>query len=122
MPPTAWRQVDVLTCAAPNLREKPYNAMNPGSGAPVRVSDAELLQLHLARGRQILRVAAAHGVDVLVLGAFGCGAFRNPPAVVARAYRQLMDEFDRQFRAIEFAIYCADRDTANFAAFERAMV
>lgn len=120
--PRDWRQVDVLTCAAPNLREKPNNAMNPGRGEAVKVSDAELLELHRARGRQILRTAAHHGADVLILGAFGCGAFRNPPSVVARAYRELVDEFDGQFRTIEFAVYCTPRDTANYDAFVRAMV
>ncbi len=120
--PKDWRTVDVLTCAAPNLRQKPYNAMNPGSGTAVRVSDQELLELHLSRGRQILRVAAHHGAEAVILGAFGCGAFRNPPAVVAKAYRTLMDEFDGQFRAIEFAVYCSPGDTANYDAFAKAMV
>jgi len=120
--PRDWRTVDILTCAAPNLREKPHNAMNPGAGATLRLSDRELLELHLERGRQILRVAAHHGAEAVILGAFGCGAFRNPPAVVAQAYRKLMDEFDGQFRAIEFAIYCSAADTENYTAFSRAMV
>lgn len=120
--PGDWKQVDVLTCAAPNLRQKPYNAMNPGSGAAIRVSDRELLELHLSRGRQILRVAAHHGAEAVILGAFGCGAFRNPPTVVAQAYRALMDEFDGQFRAVEFAVYCTPGDTANYDAFAQTMV
>lgn len=120
--PRDWRVVDVLTCAAPNLRQKPYNAMNPGSGTAVRLSDDELLELHLSRGRQILRVAVHHGAEAVILGAFGCGAFRNPPAVVARAYRTLMDEFDGQFRSVEFAVYCPPGDTANYDAFAQAMV
>ena len=32
-------------------------------------------------------VAASKGTDILVLGAFGCGAFQNNPEVVARAYK-----------------------------------
>ena len=34
LPETDWCTVDILTCAAPNLRKKPYNAMNPGKGSP----------------------------------------------------------------------------------------
>lgn len=116
-----WQKVDVLTCAAPNLRKNPYNAMNPGSGTPLKLSDGELLALHVKRGRQILRVAAHHGADTVILGAFGCGAFRNPPNVVAKAYRELMNEFDGQFKAVEFAVYCSSRDTGNYDAFARAM-
>ena len=102
-----WRQVNVITCAAPNLREHPYNAMNPGQGSAVRLSDAELLELHKARGQKILQVAAAHGTDILILGAFGCGAFRNPPEVVARAYREILDQFDGYLRHVEGKNKCA---------------
>lgn len=116
-----WRQVDVITCAAPNLRERPYNAMNPGQGAPIKLSDAELFEIHKARGKKILQTAAAHGADTLILGAFGCGAFRNPPEVVARAYRELLDGFDGYLRRVEFAVYCSPRDRRNYEAFRAAM-
>ena len=32
LPEKDWYQVDVITCAAPNLREHPSNSYNPGSG------------------------------------------------------------------------------------------
>ena len=32
MPETDWYEVNVITCAAPNLREKPSNRMNSGDG------------------------------------------------------------------------------------------
>ena len=83
--PEYWRQVDVISCAAPNLRKVPYNKMNPGTGPAIPVSDRELLEIHKTRGRKIFRVAVANGVDTLILGAFGCGAFKNSPSVVARA-------------------------------------
>ena len=44
--------------------------------------------LHLQRLERVFRVAAANGAEVLILGAFGCGAFCNPPAVVARAFKK----------------------------------
>lgn len=111
----------MITCAAPNLRERPYNAMNPGQGTALKLSDTELLQIHRERGQKILRIAAAHGTDTLILGAFGCGAFRNPPEVVARAYRELLGEFDGYLRRVEFAVYCAARDSRNYDAFRAAM-
>ncbi|MBD5083791.1 MAG: hypothetical protein HDT33_01660 [Clostridiales bacterium] len=51
--------------------------MNPGQGAALKLSDAELLAIHRARGQKILQIAAAHGTDTLILGAFGCGAFQK---------------------------------------------
>lgn len=121
MNPRDWRQVNVITCAAPNLRERPYNAMNPGRGEAIRLSDAELLSIHKTRGQKILQTAAAHGTDILILGAFGCGAFRNPPSVVARAYRELLDQFDGYLRRVEFAVHCSARDSRNYEAFQAAM-
>lgn len=116
-----WRQVNVITCAAPNLRERPNNAMNPGQGSAIHLSDAELLTIHKARGQKILQIAAAHGTDILILGAFGCGAFRNPPRIVAQAYRELLDQFDGHLRRVEFAVYCPPHDSRNYEAFRAVM-
>ena len=109
--------VDVVTCAAPNLRESASNAYNPDDGERADIAPAELLALHERRGRRILAAAAANGAQALVLGAFGCGAFRNDPAIVARAYANILPAFRRQFRAIEFAVFCGPRSTRNYEAF-----
>ena len=98
-----WQTVDVICCAAPNLRERPYNKMNPGQGRAIRVSNNELLDLHRQRARKILSVAAANMDDTRLLGAFGCGAFKNDPNIVAQAYRHILPEFDGYFREIRFA-------------------
>lgn len=109
---------DVITCAAPNLREQPVNRFNPGDGEAIRISKDELYRLHKQRARRILTVAAQHEADVLILGAFGCGAFRNDPHVVARAYHDVLPEFSRHFRTIEFAVYCPPYDDSNYRAFK----
>lgn len=110
--------VDVITCAAPNLREQPANPYNPSDGDSKRISKDELYQLHKQRARRILTVAAQHEADVLILGAFGCGAFQNDPQVVARAYNDVLAEFSHHFRTIEFAVYCRPHDDSNYRAFK----
>ena len=118
LPEAEWRSVDVITCAAPNLRERPSNRMNAGDGdVRVEISAADLQSLHERRLRRILDVAAANGAEAIVLGAFGCGAFRNDPKVVAAAARKVVAEYRHAFRAIEFAVYCRPGDTANYDAF-----
>ena len=109
--------VDVISCAAPNLREKPNNAYNSGDGNRVQISDNKLLALHEKRARKIFASAIANGVEVLILGAFGCGAFCNDPYVVARAYKNVLPEFEQYFQTIEFAIYCRPADSINYDAF-----
>jgi len=121
LPESEFVKVDVLTCAAPNLRTKPYNAMNPGRGQAIQLTDRELGELHESRARHLLSVAAANGDEVLVLGAFGCGAFQNSPFVVAKAYQKVLNEpeFKDRFLHIEFAVYHTVRETKNFDAFAR---
>ncbi len=107
LPQTAWRTVDILTCAAPNL------------GA-CSISETELTALHRARAEKLFSVAAAHGADILVLGAFGCGAFRNPAELVAGVYRETVQRFSGCFRQITFAVFCPGSDTRNYDAFSGA--
>lgn len=109
--------VDVITCAAPNLRERPSNAFNPSENEAVQISPEQLLRLHEQRARKIFSVAVKEHIEVLILGAFGCGAFMNDPAVVAEAYRRVLPEFLPYFRTIEFAIYCRPGDDSNYRAF-----
>ena len=56
--------------------------------------------------RTIFRMGVEHGKDALVLGAFGCGAYRLPAPEVAKLFRVVMEEpeFKNKFRLIVFAI------------------
>ena len=115
--------VDVITCAAPTLREQTSNRYNPSDGdkAP-DITPEDLLALHERRGRQILSAAAANGAQVIILGAFGCGAFKNDPAIVAQAYSNILPEYLHYFRTIEFAVYCRPHSPQNFDAFKNFIV
>lgn len=122
MPNSRWKKVNVITCAAPNLRERPSNSFNLGDGNnAVSVTDEELENIHIKRGRKILEVAAANENEVVILGAFGCGAFMNKPEVVAKAYAKLIDEFKNTFQEIQFAVYCSPRDESNFRIFSEIL-
>ena len=116
-----WVFVDVISCAAPNLRPKPNNAYNADSGKPVVISREELYRLHVQRAKHIMHVAAGNDADALVLGAFGCGAFMNDPEVVARAYREVLKEYGQYFKLVEFAVYCKGHETVNYDAFRRVL-
>jgi len=68
--------------------------------------------------RTTLFMAAAHGHDVVVLGAFGCGYFKNPPATVAETFAELLNgEFAGAFVAAVFAV--PDRRGMNLDAFSK---
>ena len=65
--------------------------------------DAEITKNKM---RTILRIGLLHGHDSIVLGAFGCGAFRNPPRSIARLFHEIINEaeFKNKYRLIAFAI------------------
>lgn len=116
-----WYSVDVITCAAPNLNSRPTNRYNPDDGEAVKISDDELYNIHEKRLRRIMDVAALHRCEVIILGAFGCGAFRNNPSIVAKAARKVLPDYLNAFEAIEFAIYARRDDTRNYDAFNRTL-
>ncbi len=114
--------VDVITCAAPNLRDEPSNKYNTGDGNRcATLSDDALLALHELRARRIMAVAAQNKAEVLILGAFGCGAFCNDPKVVAQAYKNVLPEFIHHFLTIEFAVYCRPYDDTNYRTFNHVI-
>ena len=110
LPEHHWQKVDVITCAAPNL--------NHGRQM---ISPDELAQIHENRCRKILAVAQAQNVEVMILGAFGCGAFGNPPEIVAKGMIRAIQDFSKAFQTIEFAIYCPPYDQRNQIAFQKLL-
>lgn len=109
LPPEGWYEVDVVSCAAPNLRIAPRAARE--------LSMTELFAIHRRRARHILTVAADQGADCLVLGAFGCGAFRNDPYLVASAWHEELRELRHHFELIEFAVFHMSYEQTNYDAF-----
>lgn len=110
LPEVSRFAVDVVTCAAPDLRETEDGSQY----APTR---EELLALLARRWRRIMAAAAANGAEALILGAFGCGVFANPPQLVAEAFELAAADIDRCFETVEFAVYTRDADSPNLRAF-----
>lgn len=122
LPHDEWYQVNVITCAAPKLWQYTQNPKKPWEGyATVEVMDEELRKIHEKRLRRILDIAAINGNEAVILGAFGCGAYRNNPDVVALAASEVIDDYLHTFRAIEFAIYSTSRRQHNYMTFKRIM-
>ncbi len=75
-------------------------------------SDADRTQMEL-KVRTILNIAIRQKHDTLILSAFGCGASGNPPELVARLFKEALEEpvYSTNFREIVFAIN--DSETAE---------
>jgi len=103
--------VSFLTAAAPNLGA--LTRSSPGAAVTV----PGILR---ARAARVLAVAAAHGHRTLVLGAWGCGVFRNDPAVVAGVFADLLSG-DRRFERVVFAVHDTRKGSPVHGAFARAL-
>ena len=90
-------QVNFVAVAANNIRRY----MNGRTTIPDKFIPSTLSLI-----RAILRIAYNNGQHRLVLGAFGCGAFANPPKHMAQLFKQVFDEpeFQGLFKDIHFAI------------------
>ena len=77
----------------------------PTLESPERIS-SDLVEPVKNKIRTIFRIGLLHGHDSLVLGALGCGAFRNPPSHTARLFHEVMEEpeFKNKYRLLLFAI------------------
>ena len=96
--------------------------MNPKSGRKAAdITEEELAVLLRRRIRRIFEIAAAEGNNVLILGAFGCGAFRNPPEVVAEVFREVQEEYKKAFEVIEYAVYHTNREIRNYKVFKEKL-
>lgn len=123
--------VPVYRDARYRLLEAPYQvafltspAPNAGVIARDRPADlAALPDLLAARAARVLAVAARHGHRTLVLGAWGCGVFRNDPTQVAAAFDRNLTAgggFAGVFERIVFAVLDKSAGRPNLAAFRTA--
>ena len=100
----------VITAPAPNagqhLRRQPNDW--------VRIE-----QTLRQRAGYVLAVAKARGHKTLILGAWGCGVFRNDPKMVAQVFSDWLaqPQFANAFDRVVFAIYDRSKEQKTYQAF-----
>lgn len=107
--------VSVLTCAAPSIR-------NGKEG----MSESEYREMVYNRIVKMLKCSAYFGYKYLVLGAWGCGAFRNDAKVISDLFCKAFNELEYcqmktkdLFRRVDFAVLDRTREQYNFKEFQR---
>jgi uncharacterized protein (TIGR02452 family) len=104
--------------------EEPFTAAVITSPAPNaaelgRDPDADLRGTFERRAGHVLDVARHHGHRVLVLGAWGCGAFRNDPVMVADVFARALEARGGEFDHVVFAVFDPRQGQPNLTAFRR---
>jgi uncharacterized protein (TIGR02452 family) len=112
-----------------NFLEQPFFANFVTCAAPIafryhNISDDEqrLYNVFEGRIRKIVLCAIAEGFTSIVLGAFGCGAFRNKTEDAAAMFRKVLIEegLRSHFQKIVFADYSPDK--RKIAIFTEALL
>ncbi|OWL93185.1 TIGR02452 family protein [Deinococcus indicus] len=104
---------DVLTAAAPNLRGL--------DGAELDALRPQAQQAIERRASLVLTAFRHARCTRLVLGAWGCGAFRNDPHHVARTFHALLTTGRHRgaFEEVVFAVFAMPWEETNLHAFEQ---
>jgi uncharacterized protein (TIGR02452 family) len=104
--------VNVITSPAPNK-----NAMLQHN----RQNEIDRIEAVFRQRMDKLFALALHQeVECLILGAWGCGVFRNDPVLVSRYFKEALEtKYKDQFRRIVFAIY-GRKDEHMLNAFKQA--
>ena len=109
---TPWR-VSMLTAPA-------VNAGAIHDNEPENVS--RIQETMLRRMEKLLSIAVVHRHGALVLGAWGCGVFRNEPADVARWFHYHLlenDSFRHAFDTVVFAVLDGSPELSTLNAFRK---
>ena len=86
---------DVLTLPAVNMGQVLRKGEDPEQAKAVM----------FRRMKLALALFAKQGCKTLVLGAYGCGVFRNDPVFIASGWRELLNTcFQNQFETVIFAV------------------
>lgn len=110
----ALQCVGFITSAAPNA----------GAIATQRPDELPLIEATLRRrAALVLALAAAQGYRQLVLGAWGCGVFRNDPRLVAAIFAELLhsEEWAGRFGYVRFSVLDSASGMPTFQAFQHAL-
>jgi len=113
---------------AGELLEKPIlasviTAPAPNAGAIAHNEPGNLRQVEPTMQRRaelVLNIASAHQVDRLILGAWGCGVFRNDPRKVAAIFASLLKspgKFAGAFTEVVFAVFDRSESVETYRAF-----
>ena len=101
-----WYNIDIISCAAHNQRA-------------YKVNHEKLKTINYNKIKAIIECAVENNIDILILGAFGCGAFSNDPQLVSKTFKKILidEEYYKYFMVVHFAIFTALNETKNFNEF-----
>jgi len=87
-------QLDFIAC--PGIRHPTLQ-----DNGRMKVEDLTMLERKI---ELILQVAIKHDHSIVILGALGCGAWKNNPIDVAETFQKVLAKYNGVFKVVVFAI------------------
>jgi uncharacterized protein (TIGR02452 family) len=98
-------KVDVVTVAAVNLNRDSYFDEEKNDWVDqLNRKPLGYRRLTKKKIRLMLSLAVHNNVDNLILGAWGCGVFKNKPEDIAKMFKDVLKEYKGSFENVIFAV------------------
>ncbi len=104
--------VDFITSSAPNAGQIWKQELE---------STEKIRETLYGRGAKLLALAVDQGCDALILGAWGCGVFRNEPSMVAQMFADFLlpnGQFSGRFKSVIFSVLDSSEEKRTFVEFD----
>ncbi|MCW6052379.1 TIGR02452 family protein [Lyngbya sp. CCAP 1446/10] len=104
--------VDFITSSAPNAGQIWRQELE---------STEKIRETLYGRGAKLLALAVDKGCDALILGAWGCGVFRNEPSMVAQMFADFLlpnGQFSGRFKSVIFSVLDSSEEKRTFVEFD----
>lgn len=121
--------VTVIKDSSYNLLTNPFKVgmvTCPGLRKP-KLVNGELrdgdYQILVDKVEAIFKLGVVEKYDCLILGALGCGVFKNPVEEVAKVFKLMVDKYGLYFDTVGFAILTKrDKDRSNYEVFKQILI
>ncbi|CAF3223214.1 unnamed protein product [Rotaria socialis] len=98
--PNGPEYISFIACAA-----YAYPSTTINKDGEMELYGSDVIHNTMKKMETILKIALDNEHDTVILSAFGCGAFRNPPRHIAKLFHKLISEkYSQSFKYLIFAI------------------
>lgn len=112
-----WFNVNIITCGAPDMNNEHFSSFSQYKF----VLYSQILNIIMTPYIKNCKEWDIIDKHILILGAFGCGAFRNDPEIVSRIFKYIFTRFPRILELYDEIIFPIP-DDKNLTIFKKNLI
>lgn len=86
------------------------------------ISKEEHIKILYKKLINVFNVAIENNIEVLILGAYGCGESYNSPIIVSNVFKKLLEEYNGCFKKIIFSVKMTKYSDSNYKTFKKILL